>query len=76
MPPLRTLSQPNNLNGNRNEKQKRLRRVQRPIEFQDATNKSYVDERGTYTAQADSVSTGFITLKDEDGTSRKVMTKD
>lgn len=55
---------------------RRIKKIRDPLENQDTTTKKYVDERGEYTAQADSVSTGFITLKDRSGTSRKVMTKD
>ncbi len=46
--PLKTLNQLDLINGNIDEKQKRLRRVQQPIESQDAVNKAFAD--ATYVA--------------------------
>ena len=46
--PLRTLPQLDNINGNKDEKRRRLRRTQDPIEEQDVVTKSFAD--ATYAA--------------------------
>ena len=40
---LKTLKQIPGINGNREEEQKRIRRVQNPIEAQDVVNKQFAD---------------------------------
>ena len=72
---LNTLKQLPSINGNKDEMQRRIRRIQAPIESQDSVNKVYVDERGTFVGSGDAVSNGSITLKDSGGTDRKVMIK-
>ena len=46
--PLKTLPQLDNINGNKDEKRRRLRRTQDPIEAQDVVTKSHAD--ATYVA--------------------------
>ncbi len=41
--PLRNLPQLDNINGNKDEKRRRLRRTQNPIEAQDVVTKSFAD---------------------------------
>jgi len=48
MPPLRTLPQLSNINGNKDERRRRITRAQNPIEKQDVVTKSFADD--TYVA--------------------------
>lgn len=63
------------ISGDRNEGNKHLKNIETPEEDRDAATKKFVEQRGTFAASADAVSTGSITLKDSGGTDRKVMIK-
>ncbi len=43
MPPLRQLPKPDNINGDKNEKSKRLQDVKRPRKERDVVTKEYAD---------------------------------
>ena len=63
----------NNINNPKEEKQKKVTRVEEPEEDSDVATKNYVDKLGVFTSGGDTVSNGFITVTDSNGTSRKLM---
>ena len=65
----------NNINAPKDEKQKKIIKVEEPEEDSDAATKNYVDKVGIFTSAADAVSNGFITVTDSNGTSRRLMTR-
>ena len=65
----------NNINNPKDEKQKKIIKVEEPEEDSDAATKNYVDKLGVFTSSGDVVSNGFITVTDSAGTSRKLMVR-
>lgn len=71
--PLPKLPRIISINGWKEEEGKKLRNVETPDQERDATNKKYVDNRGTFTSTGDVATSGYIELKDSGGTTRRFM---
>ncbi len=64
----------NNINNPKDEKQKKIIKVEEPEEDSDAATKHSSERQGVFTATGDVVSNGNLTVRDSSGVVRKIMT--